>query len=39
MSRAVLKDLVFHPETVHSAVYTVIVISSVIRFTVVCVIA
>ena len=38
MSRAVLKDLVSHPETVHPAVRTVIAIGSVIRFTVVCVI-
>ena len=29
-SRAVLKDLVSHPETVHPAVYTVIVIGGVI---------
>ena len=37
-SRAVLKDLVSHPATVHPAVYTVIAIGSVIGFTVVCVI-
>ena len=39
MSRAVLKDLVSHPATVHPAVYTVIAIGSVNGFTVVCVIA
>ena len=39
MSRAVLKDLVSHPETVHPAVYAVIVLGSVIGFAVVCVIA
>ena len=39
LSRAVLKDLVSHPATVHPAVYTVIAIGSVNGFTVVCVIA
>ena len=34
--RAVFKDFVPHPEPVHSAVYAVIVLGSVIAFTVVC---
>ena len=34
MWRTVLKDLMSHPETVHPAVYTVIVLDRVIWFTV-----
>ena len=36
ISRAVLNDFVPHPEPVHSAVYAVVVLESVIAFTVVC---